>query len=244
MTRFLAPGKTDVLMTRSPRLADAPGRRSLAPRPRPSAISPPSSTAICSCTSTTTSAPACRPTRRDDARSWRSAASSGPREAHRDRRGLPALESMIRDLRHGARTLRRNPGFAAGRHRHPRPRHRRQLRHLHRGQRRGAPAAAVPRRRPHRQAVAHAAAEHVCRDEDLFSFAGELPGLGSAERLVREDGHLPRRRATTLTGHGEPEVVIALRTSSTFCRSSGSTAARDADSQPTRTARAGRTRCF
>lgn len=33
------------------------------------------------------------------------------REAHRDRRGLPALESIVRDLRHGARTLGRSPGF-------------------------------------------------------------------------------------------------------------------------------------
>ena len=34
------------------------------------------------------------------------------KEAVRDRRGLPSLESLIRDLRYGARTLLRSPGFA------------------------------------------------------------------------------------------------------------------------------------
>ena len=35
------------------------------------------------------------------------------KEAYRDRRGLPSLESLARDLRYGARTLARSPGFAA-----------------------------------------------------------------------------------------------------------------------------------
>ncbi len=34
-------------------------------------------------------------------------------ERYRDRRGLPLLENLARDLRFGARTLRRNPGFTA-----------------------------------------------------------------------------------------------------------------------------------
>ncbi len=34
-------------------------------------------------------------------------------ERYRDRRGIPLLENLARDLRFGARTLRRNPGFAA-----------------------------------------------------------------------------------------------------------------------------------
>jgi putative ABC transport system permease protein len=34
------------------------------------------------------------------------------KDAYRDRRGLPLVESLIRDLRHGLRTLARSPGFA------------------------------------------------------------------------------------------------------------------------------------
>ena len=117
------------------------------------------------------------------------------KEAYRDRRGLPALESLGRDLRYGVRTLRQESRVRAGRHRHPRPRHRRQLGDLHRGQRRGPAAAAVRRRRSHRAAVAHAAAVDVPRHADVLALAGQLPRLGGAELVVRGDGHLPRRPA-------------------------------------------------
>ncbi len=33
------------------------------------------------------------------------------REEYRDRRGIPAVEAILRDLRYGARTLAKNPGF-------------------------------------------------------------------------------------------------------------------------------------
>ena len=33
------------------------------------------------------------------------------KETYRERRGLPMLESFLQDLRYGARTLRKNPGF-------------------------------------------------------------------------------------------------------------------------------------
>ena len=36
----------------------------------------------------------------------------GTKEAYRDRRGLPGIESLVRDLRYGARTLLKSPGFA------------------------------------------------------------------------------------------------------------------------------------
>ena len=35
----------------------------------------------------------------------------GTKEAYRDRRGLPAIESLARDLRYGVRTLMKSPGF-------------------------------------------------------------------------------------------------------------------------------------
>ena len=35
------------------------------------------------------------------------------KEGYRDRRGLPGLETMLQDMRYGARTLRKNPGFTA-----------------------------------------------------------------------------------------------------------------------------------
>ena len=87
------------------------------------------------------------------------------------------------------------PGVRAGRHRHPWTRHRRQHRHLHHRERRGAAAAPLPRRRPHRPALAHASAIDLSRDADVRALAGQLPRLGGAEPVVRGDGDLSRRTA-------------------------------------------------
>ena len=45
------------------------------------------------------------------------------KEAYRDQRGVPWLETMIRDLRYGARMLWKNPGFHRRGRAHARARH-------------------------------------------------------------------------------------------------------------------------
>ena len=82
----------------------------------------------------------------------------GTKEAYRDRRGLPGVR-----IAGARRALRRphadqEPGLRDRRHRHSRPRHRRQHRDLHGRQRRRAEAAAVRGCRSHHAPLAHAAA--------------------------------------------------------------------------------------
>ena len=92
------------------------------------------------------------PARRHDARTRRaarrsssSAASKASKERTRDEFRPALLEDSLRDLRYGARALRRTPGFTARRHPHARARHRRHHRRLQRRQRRPDQAAAVSR---------------------------------------------------------------------------------------------------
>ena len=178
------------------------------------------SKATCSCTSTTTSAPACR----------RRGPPPGARQARRRRVDQGGLSRSARPA--GARVARprsalrrahaaQEPGLRGGRHRHPRPRHRRELGDLHRGQRRGAAAAALRRGRSHRAAVAHAAAVDLPRDADVHAVAGQLPRLGGAEPVVRGDGDLPRRAADAdRPGRADGGAAACARRRAS-CRSSG-----------------------
>ena len=56
---------------------------------------------------------ACLPRRRSDAPGFAFGGIDQAKEACRDARGADLLESLLRDLSHGARMLRKNPGFAA-----------------------------------------------------------------------------------------------------------------------------------
>ena len=104
----------------------------------------------------------------------------GTKEAYRDRRGLPAFESMLRDLRYGIRTLVKSARICPCRRGDSRPRHRRQHRDLHGGERRGVEAAAVRRRRAHRARLAYAAPVD-CSRRRVRALARQLHRLGSAE---------------------------------------------------------------
>ncbi len=139
----------------------------------------------------------------------------GTKEAYRDRRGLPAFESLVRDVRYGIRSLIKTPGLRARRHRHSRPRHRRQHRDLHGGQRRGAEAAAVCRCRSHHARLAHAAAR-ACSRRRSSRCRRRTSSIGK-RRTSRSSGWRSIAAAgMTLTGQGEPEAVTILRGSADF----------------------------
>ena len=119
-------------------------------------------------------------------RPWRPGADEGtlPRPARPAAPGVVAARPPLRRTH-----APQESGLCAGRRRHPRARHRRQRRDLHGRQRRRLTAAAVPGQRPHRAALAHAAAD-VVLGADLLAVSGQLRGLGGPEPVVRADGHL------------------------------------------------------
>ena len=85
--------------------------RSLSDRPARTRASKPSSRAICSFTSTTTFARGWTPARRAGTPSSRSEASSAFAKSTATAAGFPPIDSLLRDLRYGVRTLIKNPGF-------------------------------------------------------------------------------------------------------------------------------------
>ena len=131
------------------------------------------------------------------------------KEAYRDRRGPAGLESLLRDLRYGLRTLRKSPGFAAA-----------GIVILGLGI--GVNSAiftvvnaVVLRPLPFADADRIVRLWHTPpqstfpRHADFRALPRQLPRLGSAEHVVCGHGHLPRRpadadRARRTDGGAEP----------------------------------------
>ncbi len=72
---------------------------------------PPRSKAICKCTSTTTSAPACRPPKPAARLCIGLGGIEATKEACRDRSSIPYLENLFQDLRFALRQLHKNAAF-------------------------------------------------------------------------------------------------------------------------------------
>ncbi len=111
------------------------------------------------------------------------------KEETRDARGVSWLETLVADLRYGARALLKHPGYAAAGHADARPRHRRQHRDLQRHQRRAAEAAAVRARRSPGDRAAVAAA--VGPAAASASPSPSTSTIASAAGRVRRPGRIP-----------------------------------------------------
>ncbi len=140
----------------------------------------------------------------------------GTKEAYRDRRGLPAFESLVRDVRYGIRTLIKSPGFAiAG--------------IVILGLGIGVNTAiftvvnaVVLRPLPFAdadrimRALAHAAAIDLCRHAEVFALSPANFIDWEAQNQVFERMAIYRGGRWTLTGQGEPEAVVVYRGSADF----------------------------
>ena len=93
----------------------------------------------------------------------------------------------------------------------PRARHRRELRHLHRRERRHAAAPAVRRCRTASCGCGTRRRRAVPGPQTFALVAGELHRLGGADPDRSSAMAIYRGGRLTLTGRGEPEAVIAVR---------------------------------
>ena len=93
---------------------------------------------------------------------------------------------MIADLRHVLRQLARSPGFTTIARLHARTRHRREHRHVQRGQHAALPARAVPER-----GTRGAVVPHRHRGAELADVAAGPARRGGAERVVCLDHAVP-----------------------------------------------------
>ncbi len=148
-------------------------------------------------------------------------------------------ERLLQDARGALRMTRRDPGFGSGRT-DPRARHWSDHCHPHRRERRGAPADAVPRRRPAGRAVRH---QPEAGRLSRYHVIPRYLGLEGREPRVCRRSRVPRapiRPSPSVTSEGGSlrlEGILPPKGG----RSRGSPSARRQDHRTvTRTVRAGR----
>ena len=161
-----------------------------------------------------TSAAACRPTRRGAPAMLRFGGPMQIRNGNHDHRGLPLVETTLQDFRYGLRALRKNPAYFAGRDCDACHRHRRRHRGLQHRQRGPAAAAALRRSGRARPRLRDQSAQEL---DAQHRVAGQLRRLEGAEHgLHRHRGlravqpQRQRRERRFLTGLGEPQGLKAL----------------------------------
>ena len=110
------------------------------------------------------------------------------KEIYRDQRGLPFMETLVRDTRHALRRLRKTPAFTAAVHPDAGAGYRREHRHLRRDRQHLDQAAAISARRGPGRRLAHGArVARPRRQHRLFSFhvlhlsRGEPDAFSSSE---------------------------------------------------------------
>ena len=136
------------------------------------------------------------------------------KEQYRDRRGLPLLESGLRDVRYGLRTLIKSPGFALAGVDHSGSGHRRQRRKFHAGQRR-RPSAAPLRDADRIMRLWHTPPPSLFTDPRFSLSPANFIDWEEQSRSF-EAMAIYRGGRRTMTGQGEPDGILTLRASASI----------------------------